>query len=142
MQFVVSRSSVAPNPRALRVDSAARPRQQKRAAVNAVSSSSDGADGKNEHKAMSLGRRLQQAAVGVAAGAVLAVAPPAMARLEGVNNPQMLPPGDVQEVLDVAGYLTKGEITRLTQEVKNLEKDTAGGCACWRKPIPTRQDWL
>jgi hypothetical protein len=36
----------------------------------------------------------------------------------------MLPPGPPQEVLDVAGYLTKGEITRLTAEVQNLEKDT------------------
>ena len=35
-----------------------------------------------------------------------------------------LPPGPPQEVLDVAGYLTKGEITRLTAEVQNLEKDT------------------
>ena len=28
------------------------------------------------------------------------------------------------EVLDVAGYLTKGEVSRLTSEVRNLEKDT------------------
>ena len=33
-------------------------------------------------------------------------------------------PGPPQEVLDVAGYLTKGEIARLTTEVRNLEKDT------------------
>jgi hypothetical protein len=56
---------------------------------------------------------------------VLAASPlPASARLEGVNNPQMLPPGPAVEVLDVAGYLTKGEVARLTSEVRNLERDT------------------
>ena len=34
---------------------------------------------------------------------VLGSAPAAFARLEGVNNPQMLPPGPPQPVLDVAG---------------------------------------
>jgi hypothetical protein len=71
-------------------------------------------------------RKARDAAVAfTAAAAVLATsASPASARLEGVNNPQMLPPGPAVEVLDVAGYLTKGEIVRLTNEVKNLEKDT------------------
>ena len=36
----------------------------------------------------------------------------------------MLPPGPAVEVLDVAGYLTKGEVARLTSEVRNLERDT------------------
>ena len=68
-----------------------------------------------------LGARL--AALGSAF--VLAASPlPASARLEGVNNPQMLPPGPAVEVLDVAGYLTKGEVARLTSEVRNLERDT------------------
>ena len=40
------------------------------------------------------------------------------------TTPRCSPPGPPQEVLDVAGYLTKGEITRLTAEVQNLEKDT------------------
>ena len=70
-------------------------------------------------------RTARDAAVALAASAaVLFSAAPAHARLEGVNNPQMLPPGPAVEVLDVAGYLTKGEVSRLTSEVRNLEKDT------------------
>lgn len=70
-------------------------------------------------------RKARDAAVALAASAaVLSCAGPAAARLEGVNNPQMLPPGPPVEVLDVAGYLTKGEVSRLTSEVRNLEKDT------------------
>ena len=70
-------------------------------------------------------RTARDAAVALAASAaVLFSAAPAHARLEGVNNPQMLPPGPPVEVLDVAGYLTKGEVSRLTSEVRNLEKDT------------------
>jgi hypothetical protein len=70
-------------------------------------------------------RTARDAALALAASAaVLVSAGPAAARLEGVNNPQMLPPGPPVEVLDVAGYLTKGEVSRLTTEVRNLEKDT------------------
>ena len=70
-------------------------------------------------------RTARDGAVALAASAaVLFSAAPAHARLEGVNNPQMLPPGPAVEVLDVAGYLTKGEVSRLTSEVRNLEKDT------------------
>ena len=70
-------------------------------------------------------RKARDAAVALAASAaVLSCAGPAAARLEGVNNPQMLPPGPPVEVLDVAGYLTKGDVSRLTSEVRNLEKDT------------------
>ena len=70
--------------------------------------------------------RCARLAASTVTAAALLAAPigPAHARLEGVNNPQMLPPGPPQEVLDVAGYLTKGEIARLTTEVRNLEKDT------------------
>ena len=102
MQSIASRSTVSPTARVSRGTNATKSRPQKRTVVAAASSHRDDAD---NSKVMTwlAGRRLQQAAVGVAAGAVLAVAPPAMARLEGVNNPQMLPPGDVQEVLDVAG---------------------------------------
>jgi hypothetical protein len=49
---------------------------------------------------------------------------PASARLEGVNNPALLPPGPAAPVLDVAGYLTKSDVARLTTEVEALEKDT------------------
>lgn len=61
----------------------------------------------------------------VAVSTILAAtALPSSARLEGVNNPNLLPTGPVVEVIDVAGYLTKGEVARLTAEVKSLEKDT------------------
>ena len=71
-------------------------------------------------------RTARDASVALAASAAVlsCAAGPAAARLEGVNNPQMLPPGPAVEVLDVAGYLTKGEVSRLTTEVRNLEKDT------------------
>ena len=48
----------------------------------------------------------------------------AVARLEGVNNPSLLPPGEPAPVLDVAGYLGKSDIARLTREVEALERDT------------------
>jgi len=72
--------------------------------VTAASSSSNN-NNTDESIMPSLGRRFQQAAMSIAAGAVIATSAPgaAMARLEGVNNPQMLPLGPVQEVLDVAG---------------------------------------
>ena len=69
-------------------------------------------------------RKARDAAVALAASAaVLSCAGPAAARLEGVNNPQMLPPGPPVEVLDVAGYLTKGEVSRSRARFE-LEKDT------------------
>ena len=84
-----------------------------------ASSSSDDVVG-----TFSIGDRCRALAASTLVAAELLIASPAHARLEGVNNPAMLPPGPPQEVLDVAGYLTKGEITRLTAEVQNLEKDT------------------
>ena len=95
----------------------------RRARTHAVacraSSSSDDVVG-----TFSIGDRCRALAASTLVAAELLIASPAHARLEGVNNPAMLPPGPPQEVLDVAGYLTKGEITRLTAEVQNLEKDT------------------
>lgn len=36
----------------------------------------------------------------------------ASARLEGVNKPELLPPGPMTPVIDVAGFLTEGEVRR------------------------------
>ena len=41
-----------------------------------------------------------------------------------MNNPQLLPPGPPVPVLDVAGFLSKGQIARLTSQVEALERDT------------------
>jgi hypothetical protein len=51
-------------------------------------------------------------------------ASPAAARLEGVNKPELLPPGPPVPVLDVAGFLTPGEKARLTARVEALQADT------------------
>mmetsp|Transcript_14228 Transcript_14228/g.34236 ORF Transcript_14228/g.34236 Transcript_14228/m.34236 type:complete len:252 (-) Transcript_14228:55-810(-) len=119
----VALSTVTTRPGLGRSTARATRKQQTRVVVTASSSSSNNSD---ESQSLSLARRFQQVALSIAAGAVVATSAPgaAMARLEGVNNPQMLPPGPTQVVLDVAGYLTKGEIARLTEEVNNLEKDT------------------
>jgi hypothetical protein len=98
MQSVASRSVAA---RPLSHSGAATKTRQQRAVVAAARPSNDVVA--SGSVPVSLGRQLQQAAMSVAAGAVIAAAPPAMARLEGVNNPQMLPPGAPVEVLDVAG---------------------------------------
>ena len=65
-------------------------------------------------------------ALSVAAGVVSSVAfvGVAEARLEGVNNPQLLPEGNPVPVLDVAGYLGKSDVARLTKTVESLERDT------------------
>jgi hypothetical protein len=73
--------------------------------------------------ASTFGRAASAAALAV----VMSVgAPPlaAEARLEGVNNPNLLPPGPPVPVLDVAGYLTPGDVKRLTAEVESLQRDT------------------
>jgi hypothetical protein len=41
-----------------------------------------------------------------------------------VNKPELLPPGPPVPVVDVAGFLTSGEVTRLTQRVQALEAET------------------
>ena len=66
-------------------------------------------------------------AAGAAAGLqALQLAGPraAQARLEGVNKPELLPPGPVTPVLDVAGFLSEGEVQRIRKMVELLEKDT------------------
>eukprot|EP00890_Picochlorum_soloecismus_P006015 jgi/Picsp_1/6414/NSC_03762-R1_thylakoid lumen kda protein len=49
---------------------------------------------------------------------------PCMARMEGVNKPELLPPGPVTPVIDVAGFLTEGEEARIISRVGKLESDT------------------
>ena len=49
--------------------------------------------------------------------------PPAQARLEGVNKPELLPK-EFTPVLDVAGFLTEGERARLRSQAEALERDT------------------
>lgn len=41
-----------------------------------------------------------------------------------MNNPQLLPAGPAVPVLDVAGFLSKGQVQRLTSAVAALERDT------------------
>ena len=65
----------------------------------------------------------------LALAAALAFAPissfpsPAQARFEGVNKPELLPK-EFTPVLDVAGFLTEGELARLRSQAESLEKDT------------------
>lgn len=54
----------------------------------------------------------------------LAPALPAKARLEGVNKPELLPEGPVTPAIDVAGFLTTGELSRIRSTSESLEKDT------------------
>ena len=50
---------------------------------------------------------------------------PAMARLEGVNKPELLPQGGpVTPLIDVAGFLTEGEENRIRMRLSALEEDT------------------
>lgn len=41
-----------------------------------------------------------------------------------MNKPELLPPGAVTPVIDVAGFLTEGEETRIRSTVESLEADT------------------
>lgn len=43
--------------------------------------------------------------------------------MEGVNKPELLPK-EYTPVIDVAGFLTPGEMKRIRMEVENLERDT------------------
>lgn len=49
---------------------------------------------------------------------------PAEARMEGVNRPELLPPGPVTPVIDVAGFLTDGQEARIKARAEALEEDT------------------
>lgn len=54
---------------------------------------------------------------------ILSTAAPALARLEGVNRPELLPE-EYTTVIDTAGFLTDGEEKRIAAEIANLEQDT------------------
>ena len=75
----------------------------------------------NEHE------KLQSADVALLLSATIFFTAPlaSQARLEGVNNPKLLPDGPQSEnlVIDVAGYLTPREVKRLQTRVENL-RDT------------------
>eukprot|EP00238_Polyblepharides_amylifera_P001541 CAMPEP_0196573262 /NCGR_PEP_ID=MMETSP1081-20130531/3192_1 /TAXON_ID=36882 /ORGANISM="Pyramimonas amylifera, Strain CCMP720" /LENGTH=234 /DNA_ID=CAMNT_0041890907 /DNA_START=71 /DNA_END=775 /DNA_ORIENTATION=+ len=62
---------------------------------------------------------------GIALAAVLTFssAAPALARLDPVNNPDLLP-ASFTTVIDTAGFLTPGEEDRMVQKIDRLEKDT------------------
>ena len=53
-------------------------------------------------------------------------APPSIARLEGVNKPELLPstPGSSTFVIDVAGFLSDGQEKRIQKRVEALQNDT------------------
>jgi len=76
----------------------------------------------NEHQ------KLQSAMTSLLLSATIFFTSPlaSQARLEGVNNPKLLPDGPQSEnlVIDVAGYLTPREVKRLQTRVENLERDT------------------
>ena len=76
----------------------------------------------NEHE------KLQSALTSLLLSATIFFTSPlaSQARLEGVNNPKLLPDGPQSEnlVIDVAGYLTPREVKRLQTRVENLQRDT------------------
>ena len=87
----------------------------------------DAGCGKGEDARGGLALKFGRAASAAALAVVMSVGVPplaAEARLEGVNNPNLLPPGAPVPVLDVAGYLTPGDVKRLTAEVESLQRDT------------------
>ncbi|CAJ1945407.1 unnamed protein product [Cylindrotheca closterium] len=67
-------------------------------------------------------RKILQGAIGFAAG--VAVAPPAFARLESVNRPDLLPAEDNLHVIQTEKFLTNGQVRRMEQLLVQLERET------------------
>jgi hypothetical protein len=55
---------------------------------------------------------------------VAADPPPALAKLEGVNKPELLPSEPGLNVIQVEKFLTKGQEKRMDDLLTKLEKDT------------------
>jgi len=68
----------------------------------------------------------RRAALASAASAAAAVATPlpALARPEGVNKPELLPPGPKTNVIDLQRFLTSGQVKALDQKLAKLEAAT------------------
>jgi len=64
------------------------------------------------------------AAASVAAGVVVSSPMPAMARLEAVNRPDLLPSESGLNVIQVEKFLTSGQARRMNDLLANLERDT------------------
>ncbi|CAG9465323.1 unnamed protein product [Pedinophyceae sp. YPF-701] len=69
-------------------------------------------------------RRFAGACAGLVVASSLLGAAPAVARLEGVNKPELLPKTQGELLIDVAGFLTEGEEKRMVSELKAIEADT------------------
>lgn len=64
------------------------------------------------------------AVVGLTASTVLGASAPALARLEGVNKPELLPKEPGLNVIQTEKFLTSGQAKRMDQLLANLERDT------------------
>jgi len=70
-------------------------------------------------------RSVLQSTVALAATVVVSsVVPPAQARLEAVNRPELLPTEKDLNVIQIEKFLTSGQAKRMDALLTNLEKDT------------------
>ena len=49
---------------------------------------------------------------------------PALARPEGVNKPELLPPGPMVRVIDLERFLTSGQVKAMEKKLEELERAT------------------